>query len=203
MNNKHIQWQYSKVSKQDRQLINTHKSCVLWLTGLSGSGKSSLAYEVEYILHKQGVRTYVLDGDNLRHGINQNLGFSAEDRSENIRRTAEVSKLMVDAGMITFVALISPYRSDREAARSLFVSEEFIEVYIDCPLHVCEQRDPKGLYMKARSGIIPGFTGISAPYEPPVKPEITISSNKHLLWESASQIIDYLIFNQFIYISKI
>lgn len=198
MTNKHIQWQPSKITQQDRQLMNGHKSCVLWLTGLSGSGKSSLAYEVEGILYQHGVRAYVLDGDNLRHGVNRNLGFSAEDRSENIRRTAEVAKLMVDAGVITLVALISPYRADRQLARSLFVSDEFIEVYVDCPLHVCEQRDPKGLYVKARSGIIPEFTGITAPYEPPGQPEITISSNQLPLRESASCILDYLVAQTFI-----
>ncbi|MDD9269941.1 adenylylsulfate kinase [Bacillus sp. 3255] len=198
MNNRHIKRQPSTITLNDRQLMNGHKSCVLWFTGLSGAGKSSLAYELESILFQLGVRTYVLDGDNLRHGVNGNLGFSAEDRSENIRRTAEIAKLMVDAGMITLVALISPYRVDRDMARSLFAPGEFMEVYVDCPLHVCEQRDPKGLYVKARSGSISEFTGISAPYEPPLQPEIVIASHQQPLGESTSSILDYLVAHQII-----
>jgi adenylylsulfate kinase len=195
---RHIQWQHSKVMKAERHASNYHKSCVLWLTGLSASGKSSLAYEVERLLFAKQVNTYVLDGDNLRHGLNADLGFQAKDRSENIRRTAEVAKLMVDAGLITLLALISPYRVDREMARAIFQPEEFIEVYIDCPLNVCEQRDPKGLYKKARSGVIQSFTGITAPYEPPLQPEITIPSNLQSLQQSAMQILDYLSVNRYI-----
>ncbi|NOV04254.1 adenylyl-sulfate kinase [Paenibacillus planticolens] len=198
MSDKHIQWQPSNISKKDRHLLNSHKSCVLWLTGLSGSGKSTLAYEMDRLLYNQNVRSYVLDGDNLRHGLNGNLGFSPEDRSENIRRTAEAAKLLVDAGMIAIVALISPYRADREQARSLFSEGEFIEVYVDCPLHICEERDPKGLYMKARAGVIPNFTGITAPYEQPFSPEIVISSNRQSLQASASRIYDYLLVHQII-----
>jgi len=189
----HIQWHPSKVTKQDRHRMNAHRSCVLWLTGLSGSGKSTLAYETERRLHGMKIRSYVLDGDNLRHGLNGDLGFSAEHRKENIRRTSEVAKLLVDAGIITIIALISPYRADRELARSLFGEGEFIEAYVDCPLEVCEQRDPKGLYKKARAGIIPGFTGISAPYEAPLHPEIVIPSARQSLAESVDQIIDCLL----------
>lgn len=198
MSDKHIQWQHSKLSKLERQGLNAHRSCVLWLTGLSASGKSTLAYEVERLLFSQNVRAYVLDGDNLRHGLNGNLGFSPEDRSENIRRTAEAAKLLVDAGVIAIVALISPYRADRERARSLFAPGEFIEIYVDCPLQVCEERDPKGLYMKARAGVIGSFTGITAPYEEPLQPEITIPSSRQSLQESASQINRYLADNRMI-----
>lgn len=193
MSEKHIQWQPSNVTRSERHHLNSHKSCVLWLTGLSGSGKSSIAYEMERLLFSQNVHSYVLDGDNLRHGLNGNLGFSPNDRSENIRRTAEAAKLLVDAGVITIAALISPYRADRELARSLFAVGEFIEVFIDCPLPICEKRDPKGLYLKARAGVIPNFTGISAPYEQPCRPEIVISSNQQSLQASASQIYDYLV----------
>jgi adenylylsulfate kinase len=198
LSDKHIQWQPSNVSRSERHHLNSHKSCVLWLTGLSGSGKSSIAYEMERLLFTQNIRSYVLDGDNLRHGLNGNLGFSPIDRSENIRRTAEAAKLLVDAGMITIVALISPYRADRELARSLFAAGEFIEVFIDCPLQICEKRDPKGLYLKARAGVIPNFTGISAPYEQPCRPEIVISSNQQSLQASTSEIYDYLIVHKVI-----
>lgn len=189
---KHIQWQPSNVTKDDRHRMNAHRSCVLWLTGLSGSGKSTIAYEVERRLTGMNVRTYVLDGDNLRHGLNSDLGFSAEHRKENIRRTSEVAKLLVEAGIITLLALISPYRSDRDLARRIFGEGEFVEIYVNCPLQVCEQRDPKGLYKKARAGIIPGFTGISAPYEPPLAPEIVIPTSQQALKESVDQIIEYL-----------
>lgn len=192
MNDRHIQWQYSKVSKQARQLMHAHKSCVLWLTGLSASGKSSIAYELERRLFAQRIQAYVLDGDNLRHGLNRDLGFTSEDRSENIRRTAEAAKLMVDVGVIVIVSLISPYQADRQLARVLFDEGEFIEVYVNCPLLICEERDPKGLYKKAREGTISNFTGISAPYEPPLKPDIVLRSHEQSLQESAEQIQHYL-----------
>lgn len=194
----HIQWHNSNVTKGDRHRMNAHRSCVLWLTGLSGSGKSTIAYEVERRLMGMNVRSYVLDGDNLRHGLNRDLGFSAEHRKENIRRTSEVAKLLVEAGFITMLALISPYRSDRDLARSLFSEGEFVEAYVNCPLQVCEQRDPKGLYKKARAGIIPGFTGISAPYEPPLEPEIVILSSQESLNTSVDQIIDYLVSHHYL-----
>ncbi|MGG1551488.1 adenylyl-sulfate kinase [Paenibacillus ferrarius] len=198
MSNKHIKWQPSKLSKQERQGLNAHGSCVLWLTGLSASGKSTLAYEVERMLFSRNVRAYVLDGDNLRHGLNSNLGFSPEDRSENIRRTAEAAKLLVDAGIIAIVALISPYRADRDRARALFAPGEFIEIFVDCPLQICEERDPKGLYLKARTGAIESFTGVTAPYEEPLKPELTIPSSRQSLQESISQIQRFLIEHQLI-----
>ncbi|KGX93922.1 adenylylsulfate kinase [Pontibacillus halophilus JSM 076056 = DSM 19796] len=187
-----ITWHSSTVTKEDRQTLNEHKSAVVWFTGLSGSGKSTLSVEVEKKLHQHGVRTYILDGDNVRHGLNKNLGFSKEDRTENIRRIGEVSKLMVDAGVVTLTAFISPYLADREAVRALLDAGEFIEVYVKCSLEEAEKRDPKGLYKKARSGEIKGFTGIDAPYEEPVAPEITVETDRQTLDESVEQVVEYL-----------
>ncbi|OCT11120.1 adenylyl-sulfate kinase [Paenibacillus pectinilyticus] len=185
--------QSSTINKQDRRELNQHKSCVLWFTGLSGSGKSALANEVEKLLYTKGIRTYILDGDNIRLGLNKNLSFSAEDRKENIRRIGEVSKLFVDAGILVLTAFISPYESDRQMARNLFSVGEFIEIYVNCSLEVCEKRDPKGLYKKARNGEIKDFTGISAPYETPSSPELSIDTEKYTLKETAESIIAYLI----------
>lgn len=158
----------------------------------SGAGKSTLASALEKELYDCGIRSYVLDGDNLRHGLNCNLGFSPEDRKENIRRIGEVSKLFVDAGLFALTAVISPYREDRQLVRERFADREFIEVYVKCPLEVCEMRDPKGLYKKARRGEIQNFTGISAPYEEPLQPEIVIESHKQTLEQSVDQVIRYL-----------
>ena len=158
--------------------LNQQRPCVIWFTGLSGSGKSTIANELEKKLFEIGKRTYILDGDNLRHGLNNDLGFSEQDRVENIRRVAEVAKLMVDAGLIVLATFISPYRSDRQAARELFEEGEFIEIFVDTPLDLCESRDPKGLYKKARQGLIKNFTGIDSPYEQPTKAEITIKINE-------------------------
>lgn len=180
------------ITKKDRQKLNGHKSCILWFTGLSGSGKSTLAHRVEEMLFEMGLRTYVLDGDNIRMGLNKNLGFSKEDREENIRRIAEVAKLFVDAGIIVLTAFISPYRKDRNLARSLVEKEEFVEIYVKCPLEVCEKRDVKGLYEKARKGIIKQFTGIDDPYEEPENPEIVIETDKQTLEESANKVVSYL-----------
>lgn len=180
------------ITKKDRQKLNGHKSCILWFTGLSGSGKSTLAHKVEEILFEMDIRTYVLDGDNIRMGLNKNLGFSKEDREENIRRIAEVAKLFVDAGIIVLTAFISPYRKDRNLARSLVEKEEFVEIYVKCPLEVCEKRDVKGLYEKARKGIIKQFTGIDDPYEEPENPEIVIETDKQTLEESANKVVSYL-----------
>lgn len=182
----------SIITKKDRQRLNGHKSAILWFTGLSGSGKSTLSHKVEEMLFEKGVRTYVLDGDNIRMGLNKNLGFSAEDREENIRRISEVAKLFVDAGLIVLTAFISPYRKDRALARSLVEKGEFIEIYVKCPLDVCEKRDVKGLYEKARKGIIKQFTGIDDPYEEPENPEIIVETDKLSLNQSAQLIIDYL-----------
>ncbi|MBH0330573.1 adenylylsulfate kinase [Brevibacillus brevis] len=187
-----IVWHPTTITKQDRQKRAGHKSCVLWFTGLSGAGKSSLANAVEHELHQRGLASYVLDGDNIRHGLNRGLGFGAEDRQENIRRIGEVAKLFVDAGVITLTAFISPYREDRELARNLVEAGEFIEVYLKCSLDECERRDVKGLYRKARSGEIGQFTGISAPYEEPLRAELVIESDKQTIEESVQMVLTYL-----------
>lgn len=187
-----ITWQTTKIDKKQRQAYFGHKSAVLWFTGLSGSGKSTLAVEVERQLFEHHVNSYVLDGDNVRFGLNQNLGFSAEDRTENIRRIGEVAKLFVDAGTIVLTAFISPYREDRRRVRELLDDGEFVEIFVNTPIEVCEKRDVKQLYAKARRGEIKGFTGIDAPYEAPQKPELTIDTSTQTLEESVKQIIDYL-----------
>ena len=167
-----VSWQATDVTKAERALLKGQKPCCLWFTGLSGSGKSTVAHRLERELYALGRHTFILDGDNVRHGLSRDLGFSDADRVENIRRAAHAARLMVDAGLIVLVAFISPFRAERRLARELFEDGEFLEVFIDTPLAVCEQRDPKGLYRKARSGLIPHFTGISSPYEVPEKPEI-------------------------------
>src|SRR5690606_11620062 len=187
-----IVWHESSVTKEDRQKLNNHKSGVLWFTGLSGSGKSTVSVALEKEIHALGIRTYLLDGDNVRHGLNKNLGFSPEDRTENIRRIGEVGKLMSDAGVLTLSAFISPYQEDRDQVRALLEEDEFIEIYVKCSVDTCEDRDPKGLYKKARAGEIKGFTGIDAPYEEPVNPEIVIETDKQTLEESVQTITDYL-----------
>ncbi|WP_431800931.1 adenylyl-sulfate kinase [Halobacillus andaensis] len=191
--NKHIKWHKPLLSKEDRQKRNGHKSLIVWLTGLSGSGKSTIASLVEHQLFKEGIHTFLLDGDNLRHGINHNLGFSEEDRKENIRRISEIGKLFVDSGIVVFAAAISPYEEDREAARQRFKQEEFIEVYVKCTLEECERRDPKGLYEKARNGEIKNFTGISQLYEEPSDPEITINTTEQPIEKSVHQLTQYLL----------
>ncbi|WP_077618495.1 adenylyl-sulfate kinase [Bacillus sinesaloumensis] len=188
----HLIWHQSTITKQARQQQNNHKSCVIWFTGLSGSGKSSLANALDKELFSLNIQSYVLDGDNIRHGLNAGLGFSKEDRKENIRRIGEVSKLFVDSGQIVSTAFISPFREDREQVRALFPDGEFIEVFVKCPISVCENRDPKGLYKKARSGEISEFTGISSPYEEPNQPELVIESDKLTISQSVETIISYL-----------
>jgi bifunctional enzyme CysN/CysC len=183
-----IHWQAVEVDKAARSRLNGHKPCVLWLTGLSGSGKSTIANLVERRLHALGVRTYLLDGDNVRHGLNKDLGFTATDRIENIRRIGEVAKLMVDAGLVVITAFISPFRSERELARKMLAPGEFIEIFVDTPLDVVEQRDPKGLYKKARRGELKNFTGIDSPYEAPDAPELYIETQK-LSAEAATDLI--------------
>lgn len=189
---KNIFWHDASVTKEEREQKNGYKSCVLWFTGLSGSGKSTLANAVSKTLFLNGVQSYVLDGDNIRHGLNKGLGFSEEDRKENIRRIGEVAKLFVDSGMITCTAFISPFREDRDNVRKLLEDGEFIEVYAKCSLSTCEERDPKGLYKKARKGEIPNFTGINSPYEEPENPEIIIETDKLSIEESVEKIIAYL-----------
>ncbi|MCI2789486.1 adenylyl-sulfate kinase [Staphylococcus warneri] len=189
---KHITWHESEVTKAQRQTRNGHQSVLIWFTGLSGSGKSTVSVALEKALFEDGKQTYRLDGDNVRHGLNKNLGFSPEDRQENIRRIGEVGKLMVDSGAITVTAFISPYKQDRDNVRQLFEEQEFVEVYTQCSIETCEQRDPKGLYKKARTGEIPEFTGISAPYEPPENPEIIIDTEDNSVEASVNQILNYL-----------
>ena len=191
MKNKNIVWHDHQLNKEERSAMKAQKPCILWFTGLSGSGKSTIANAVEVRLAELKKHTYLLDGDNVRHGLNKDLGFSDMDRVENIRRIGEVSNLFADAGMIVLSAFISPFREDREIVRMLAQEDEFIEVFIDTPLEVCEQRDPKGLYVKARKGEIPDFTGISSPYEVPEKPEIHIKDEPSIE-ESADIIINYL-----------
>jgi adenylylsulfate kinase len=187
-----ITWHDTTISKQDRHAQNGHSSCVLWFTGLSGSGKSTIANAVSNELFRQGINEYVLDGDNIRHGLNKDLGFSEYDRTENIRRIGEVAKLFVDSGKVVTTAFISPFRSDRDQVRSIFTENEFIEVFVDCPLEECERRDPKQLYAKARAGEIKDFTGIDSPYEAPEQPEITIHSNQVSVEEAVKLVLGYL-----------
>jgi adenylylsulfate kinase len=187
-----IKWHHGKITKEDRVKLLNQKGATIWLTGLSGSGKSTIAVELEHALIENRHQAYILDGDNIRHGLNKNLGFSAEDRTENIRRIGEVAKLFTDAGIITIAAFISPYREDRDGVRRLLNNGEFIEVYVQCPLDVCEERDTKGLYKKARAGEVKDFTGISAPYEEPLNPELTIDSSKLTVEESTRAVLNYL-----------
>jgi len=187
-----IVWHQGAVTRDDRQQVNGHRGCIVWLTGLSGSGKSTIAVDLEKRLWERGVRAYILDGDNIRHGLKKNLGFSPADRTENIRRIGEVAKLFTDAGLVTLTAFISPYRDDRDQVRALVPAGDFVEVHVICPVEVCEQRDVKGLYKKARAGEIKEFTGISAPYEAPLAPELAIDTSAQSVDASARQILQYL-----------
>jgi adenylylsulfate kinase len=189
---RNIHWHAGMLTKADRESISGHKSCTIWMTGLSGSGKSTLAVGLEKTLWDRGVRAYVLDGDNIRHGLNKDLGFSPQDRTENIRRIGEVAKLFTDAGVMNVTAFISPYRADRDSVRALMAEGDFIEVFVDCPVEVCERRDVKGLYKKARAGEIPEFTGVSAPYEAPLNAEIIVHTERESEDDSMSHIIQYL-----------
>ena len=187
-----VVWHNASVSHDDHVQLNGHKAAVLWFTGLSGSGKSTVANAVDLMLHQESVKTYVLDGDNVRHGLNGDLGFSDADRVENIRRVSEVAKLFADAGLLVSTAFISPFISDREMVREQLPNKQFIEVFIDTPLDVCESRDPKGLYKKARAGEIKNFTGIDSAYEAPVNPEIHVKTAEKSIEACAIQVIDYL-----------
>ena len=187
-----VTWEDRRLSKEDYRRRNGHESMVLWFTGLSGSGKSTLAHQVEERLFEKGCYTYILDGDNVRHGLNGDLGFTETDRRENIRRIGEVAKLFVDAGVVVLAAFISPYREDRDRVRALFAPGEFIEIHVNCELGICEGRDPKGLYRKARSGALPDFTGIDSPYEEPQSPELTVDTGELGVEESVSRILAYL-----------
>lgn len=189
---KNIVWHNATITKEDRHRKNGHKSAILWYTGLSGAGKSTLANKVEEKLFERGYNTYVLDGDNIRMGLNKGLGFDAEARKENIRRIGEVAKLFVDAGVIVSTAFVSPYIADRDMVRALVKDGEFVEIYVAASLEVCEGRDTKGLYKKARAGEIKNFTGISDPYEAPVNPELTVDTGSQTLDESAEVVLNYL-----------
>ena len=187
-----LYWHDASVSRDEREALLGQKGVLLWFTGLSSSGKSTLANATALALHQQGKLTFVLDGDNIRQGLNRNLGFSPGDREENIRRIAEVAKLFTDAGVITMTAFISPYRKDRDLARQLIAPDRFIEVYVDASVHTCEKRDQKGLYKKARAGEIREFTGISAPYDPPLNPEIHLDANTITIDQGRDQILAFL-----------
>ena len=192
MQSSNTRWHHAVIQREHRQKQNGHRSAILWFTGLSGAGKSTLAHAVEERLYQLGCRTYVLDGDNVRHGLCGDLGFSATDRTENIRRIGEVAKLMIDAGVIALTAFISPFRADRERVRGMVMHGEFIEIYCHCPVEVCETRDVKGLYQRARAGEVKDFTGISSPYEAPLKPELTVDTATQPLDACVTQVLDYL-----------
>lgn len=187
-----LTWHEGHLTREDRARIHGHRGATLWFTGLSGSGKSTVARKVELALASRGHHVYTLDGDNVRHGLCRDLGFSPEDRTENIRRIGEVCKLFTDAGTLTLAAFVSPYRRDRDAVRALMGAGDFIEVYVAADLAVCEARDPKGLYQQARAGKIAEFTGISAPYEVPEKPEITLRTDQEDVDASAARVLAYL-----------
>ncbi len=187
--------QHLSVSTADRERLMGQRGCVLWFTGLSGSGKSTLANALDAELHGRGIKTVLLDGDNVRHGLCGDLGFSAEDRHENLRRIAEVAKLMADTGLVVLTAFVSPYRSDRDRARAIIGPERFAEIYVDAPVEVCATRDVKGLYAKAQAGLITDFTGVNSPYEAPLAPELTVASGSEPLTQSAAHVLKW--FNMF------
>lgn len=187
-----ITWHEGHVGREEREKLLAQKGVLIWMTGLSGSGKSTIAYTLEHLLVQRKHLCYVLDGDNIRHGLNKNLGFSAEDRQENIRRISEVGKLFADAGLITITAFISPYRADRDSARQILGAGNFFEVHCNTPIETCEKRDPKGLYKKARAGELKGFTGIDDPYEAPLKPELTIDATGTSPQEAALMLVNLL-----------
>jgi adenylylsulfate kinase len=189
-----VVWHEGHVERPERERLLGQKGCTVWLTGLPSSGKSTIAFSLEHALVQQGRLAYVLDGDNIRHGLNKNLGFSAADRTENIRRIGEVAKLFADAGVVTITSFVSPYRADRDIVRRLHddAKSPFIEVFIDTPMDECEKRDPKGLYKKARAGEIPNFTGVSDPYEPPLSPEIILKAGQRKLEECVAELAAYL-----------
>lgn len=189
---KNIVWHQASISKQDRRQKNNHHSCILWFTGLSASGKSTIANEIAKALFHLNVQQYVLDGDNIRHGLNNDLGFSDHDRTENIRRIGEVAKLFVDDGQIVLTAFISPFQADRDLVRAIVEENEFIEVYVECSVETCENRDPKGLYKKAKNGEIQNFTGISSPYEVPNRAEITLNTDKLTIEQCVETVLQFL-----------
>ncbi len=193
-----VVWQQQSVTRQQRESLNKHRGAILWFTGLSGAGKSTISVAVEAALHERGILTMVLDGDNIRHGLCSDLGFNEIDRQENIRRIGETAKLFMESGVVILTAFISPFRSDRQIARSLVAEEDFSEVYIKCPLEVCEKRDTKGLYAKARKGEINNFTGISSPYEEPENAQLTLNTDALDIQACVDQVIHYCIENNII-----
>jgi adenylylsulfate kinase len=195
---KNIVWHNTKISKQDRVKLTQQRACILWFTGLSGSGKSTIANALEEMLYHNGNFTYLLDGDNVRHGLNSDLGFDDKSRVENIRRVGEVSKLFIESGLLVLTAFISPFEKDRELVKDLVQEGEFIEVFVDTPLAVCESRDPKGLYKKARSGEIKDFTGIDSPYEVPKQADIHIKNDNISIEKACEQILEYLLEKNYI-----
>jgi adenylylsulfate kinase len=197
-NKKNIFWYEPSVTLNDRCERNGYRSCLLWFTGLSASGKSTIAHTLDRRLHQHGIHSYVLDGDNIRHGLNKDLGLNPEDRKENIRRVGEVSKLFLDAGLIMLAAFIAPYREDRRQVKRLLEKGQFIEVFVHCPIEECEKRDPKGVYRKARKGEIRNLTGLSAPYEEPENPQITLETDKKNIEECVNILLSYLIKNGYI-----
>jgi len=203
MQNNHVVWHDIYVKREDRNCLNRHKSGLVWFTGLSASGKSTIAHTVEKELFGRSIRTYLLDGDNVRHGVNANLGFSREDRKENLRRIVEVSKLFVDAGILVLAAFISPYKEDREYIKNRFEGDNFLEIYVKCSVEECEQRDPKGQYKKAKAGIIKNYTGISAPYEEPETPDLTIDTEKSDIGSSVRKVLELLDKKNFISLNQI
>jgi len=194
--NNNVIWHHATVTRARREAQNGHKSFILWFTGLSGAGKSTLAHAVEEELYRMGCKTFVFDGDNVRHGLNRDLGFSQEDRKENIRRIGEMCKLFIEAGVIALTAFISPYKKNRNTVRQMVNDSDFIEIYCDCNLDICEKRDVKGSYAKARKGEIPDFTGISAPYEVPENPEIIVKTGRDTLEQCMNKVINYLFDNK-------
>lgn len=195
---RNLRWHQPSVTVEDRRERYDYRSCAIWFTGLPASGKSTLANALCRELHARRIMSYVLDGDNIRHGLNSDLGFGPEDRKENIRRIGEVTKLFVDAGLIVLTAFISPYRADRERVRRMLPEGDFIEVFVQCGLVACERRDPKGMYQKARQGLIREYTGISAPYERPEDPEVILDTEAHSVDECVSRLMDYLVDNGYI-----
>jgi adenylylsulfate kinase len=198
MTDNHVVWHETLVNRLQRNRLNKHKSGLLWFTGLSAAGKSTIAHHLEKDLFDRGIRCYVLDGDNVRHGLNNNLGFSREDRKENLRRIAEVSKLMVDAGLVVLAAFISPYREDRAFVKNTVGEDHFFEIYVKCSVETCEKRDPKGHYKKAKEGIIKNFTGVSAPYEEPVEPDLLIDTEALDVESSVQNVLELLDNRKFI-----
>ncbi|MCX7066750.1 MAG: adenylyl-sulfate kinase [Methylococcales bacterium] len=192
LKNTNTVWHHATITREAREVLHKHRSVIIWFTGLSGSGKSTLAHAVEDYLYHLGISTFVLDGDNVRHGLCSDLGFNDKDRIENIRRVGELAKLMIEAGVITLTAFISPFKSDRNTARHLVPHGDFLEIYCECAIETCEQRDVKGLYKKARAGQIPFFTGIGSPYEAPENPELVVDTQNLSLEDSVQQVIELL-----------